>query len=73
MIDLCRNQKTLVGSFYSSISPHESFNQVIKHYKKGEIDIRALIERTYKLEEINEAFDDLIEGQDGRGIIIFPN
>jgi Zn-dependent alcohol dehydrogenase len=50
MIDLCRNQKTLVGSFYSSISPHESFNQVIKHYQKGEIDIRGLIERTYKLD-----------------------
>jgi Zn-dependent alcohol dehydrogenase len=73
MIDLCRNQKTLVGSFYSSISPHESFNQVIKHYQKGEIDIRGLIERTYKLDEINKAFDDLIKGQDGRGIIIFPN
>ena len=73
MVDICRNQKTLEGSFYSSISPHESFRQIIGHYLKGEIDIRALIERTYKLEQINEAFEDLSVGQDGRGIIIFPN
>ena len=73
MIDLCRNQKTLVGSFYGSVSPHESFNQIVKHYLKGEIDIRGLVERTYNLEQINDAFQDLIDGQDGRGIIIFPN
>ena len=73
MVDLCRNQKTLIGSFYGSISPHESFRQIIKHYLKGEIDIRGLVERTYKLEEINEAFNDLENGQDGRGIIIYPN
>ena len=73
MVDLCRNQKTLIGSFYGSISPHESFRQIIKHYLKGEIDIRGLVERTYKLEQINEAFNDLENGQDGRGIIIYPN
>ena len=42
-------------------------------YLKGEIDIRGLVERTYNLEQINDAFQDLIDGQDGRGIIIFPN
>ncbi|HIB35769.1 MAG TPA: Zn-dependent alcohol dehydrogenase [Dehalococcoidia bacterium] len=73
MVDLCRNQKTLIGSFYGSISPHESFRQIIKHYLKGEIDIRGLVERTYKLEQINEAFNDLENGQDGRGIIIYSN
>ena len=73
MVDLCRNQKTLIGSFYGSISPHESFRQIIKHYLKGEIDIRGLVERTYKLEQINEAFNDLENGQDGRGIIIYPS
>ena len=71
MVDLCRNQKTLIGSFYGSISPHESFRQIIKHYLKGEIDIRALVERTYKLDQINEAFNDLENGLDGRGIIIY--
>ena len=73
MVDLCRNQKTLIGSFYGSISPHESFRQIIKHYIKGEIDIRSLVERTYKLDQINEAFNDLENGLDGRGIIIYPN
>ena len=73
MIGLCRDQKTLIGSFYGSISPHESFRQIIKHYLKGEIDIRSLVERTYKLEQINDAFYDLENGLDGRGIIIYPN
>ncbi len=73
MIGLCRDQKTLIGSFYGSVSPHQSFKQIIKHYLKGEIDIRSLVERTYKLDQINEAFEDLEKGLDGRGIIIYPN
>ena len=37
----------------------------------GRIEIDALIERRYALEQINEGFDALGRGEDGRGVIMF--
>jgi S-(hydroxymethyl)glutathione dehydrogenase/alcohol dehydrogenase len=71
MVDLVRNQKTLVGSYYGSASPHETFGKLVDFYLKGHIDIDSLITRRYPLEQINEAYDALARGEDGRGVIVF--
>jgi S-(hydroxymethyl)glutathione dehydrogenase/alcohol dehydrogenase len=71
MVDLVRNQKTLTGSYYGSASPHETFGKLVDFYRKGLIDIDSLITRRYPLEEINEAYDALGRGEDGRGVIMF--
>ena len=52
-------------------SPHETFGKLVDFYLKGQLDIESLITRTYPLEEINEGFDALARGEDGRGIIVF--
>lgn len=71
MIDLVRNQKTLTGSYYGSASPHETFGKLVDFYLKGRIDIDSLITRRYPLDQINEAYDALGRGEDGRGVIVF--
>jgi S-(hydroxymethyl)glutathione dehydrogenase/alcohol dehydrogenase len=71
MVDLVRNQKTLTGSYYGSASPQETFGKLVDFYRKGLIDIDSLITRRYPLEEINEAYDALGRGEDGRGVIMF--
>ena len=38
-------------------------------YQTGKIDIDRLITRTYKLEEINKAYEDMESGAIGRGVI----
>lgn len=71
LVDLVRNQKTLVGSYYGSASPHETFAKLVDFYTRGRIDVDSLITRRYPLEEINEAYDALARGEDGRGVIVF--
>ncbi|HJN92794.1 MAG TPA: Zn-dependent alcohol dehydrogenase, partial [Dehalococcoidia bacterium] len=71
LVDMVRNQKTLVGSYYGSASPHETFNTLVGLYVDGRIEIDSLIRRRYPLGEINEAFDALGRGEDGRGVIMF--
>jgi S-(hydroxymethyl)glutathione dehydrogenase/alcohol dehydrogenase len=71
MIDMVRNQKSLVGSYYGSASPHETFGKLVDFYTRGKIDIDSLITRRYPLSEINEAYDALGRGEDGRGVIMF--
>ena len=71
LVDLVRDHKTLLGSYYGSVSPHVTFERIIDFYRSGKIDINSVIERKYPLEKINEAYEDLESGKDGRGIIDF--
>jgi S-(hydroxymethyl)glutathione dehydrogenase/alcohol dehydrogenase len=71
MIDLVRNQKTLVGSYYGSASPHETFAKMVDFYLRGKLDVQGLITRHYRLDQVNEAYEDLENGADGRGVIMF--
>ncbi len=71
LVDLVRNQKTVVGSYYSSISPHETFRKVVDLYLKGKVDVASMVVRRYPIEQINEGFDALARGEDGRGVIVF--
>ena len=71
MVEIVRNQKTMVGSYYGSASPHETFRTLIDFYRCGKLEIGGLALRKYSLDEINEAYDDLERGADGRGVIVF--
>ena len=71
MVDIVRNHKTLLGSYYGSLSPHLTFERIIEFYKSGKLDIDSVIQRKYPLEKINEAYNDLATGKDGRGVIDF--
>ena len=71
MVDMVRDQKTLMGSYYGSASPHETFDKLIGFYLQGRLDVESLVSRVYSLDQINEGFDALDRGEDGRGIIRF--
>ena len=71
LVDMVRDHKTLVGSYYGSVSPHVTFERIIDFYKSVKLDINSVIERKYSLDKINEAYEDLENGKDGRGIIDF--
>jgi S-(hydroxymethyl)glutathione dehydrogenase/alcohol dehydrogenase len=38
-------------------------------YKVGKLNLADLVTRQYRLEQINEAFEDMIEGRNIRGVI----
>ena len=71
LVELVRNQKTLVGSYYGSASPHETFRKLLSFYKQGRIDVGGMVTRRYKLDEINMAYEALERAEDGRGVLIF--
>lgn len=71
LVDMVRNEKRLVGSFYGSASPHATFDKLVDLYLRGKIDVDSLITRRYRLEQINESFEALARGEDGRGVIVF--
>ena len=71
LVDMVRKQKTIVGSYYGSASPHRTFQKLVDMYVMGRIDIDHIVQRRYPLDEINEAFHALERGEDGRGVIVW--
>ncbi len=66
---LTRQEKTVAGCYYGSAHPARDFPRYAELYLQGRLDLDRLITRTYPLEQINEAFADLLAGRLARGVI----
>ncbi|HEY0819137.1 MAG TPA: Zn-dependent alcohol dehydrogenase, partial [Rhizobacter sp.] len=64
-------ERTLKGSYFGSARPREDFPRLIKMYRSGQLKLDELITRTYTVAEAPQAFADLAEGRNARGVILF--
>jgi len=64
-------EKTLTGSYYGSTRPHLDFPRLLGLYQCGKLKLDELITRTYSIDEAPQAFADLLEGRNARGVIVF--
>jgi S-(hydroxymethyl)glutathione dehydrogenase/alcohol dehydrogenase len=62
-------QKHVSGTCYGGASPFEMVPQLIKMYKAGHIKFDQLITKYYKLDQINEAYVDMLAGKNICGCI----
>ena len=65
------SEKTLSGTYYGSIRPGIDFGVLADLAMDNRLDLNGLISRSYKLEEINEGFQNLVKGTVARGVIMF--
>jgi alcohol dehydrogenase (nicotinoprotein) len=64
--------KTLHGSLYGGANPRNDIVTMLRLWETGQIDIEGLVTKEYQLEEINEAYADLLAGKNIRGLIRYP-
>lgn len=67
---LTRQEKTVKGSYYGSVNPAEDFPKFAQLYLDGELDLDRLVTKNYSLEQINEAYEDMIDGRVARGVLV---
>lgn len=70
---LAVSEKTLTGSFFGSARPSLDFPRLIALYRNGRLKLDELIDRTYPIESAPQAFEDLKQGRQGRGVIVFDH
>jgi Zn-dependent alcohol dehydrogenase len=68
---LPREEKVVTGSFYGSCRPHVDMPLVLDLYMDGRLPLDRLVTRTYRLEEINDAFAAMNAGEVARGVVNF--
>ena len=67
--DLTRGEKTVMGSYYGSSIPSRDFVLFAEAFREGELPIDRMISRSYRLDEINDAYADMLNGVTVRGVI----
>ena len=68
---ITRTEKVIRGSFYGSVSPRRDFPMFLELYKSGKLMLDELVTRRYRLDEINEAYQNMLTGNVARGVIVF--
>ena len=70
-VSLVRQEKSLIGCYYGSSRCSVDFPRMVDLYRSGHLNIDSLITRSYSLDQVNQAYEDLDRGEVGRGIITF--
>jgi S-(hydroxymethyl)glutathione dehydrogenase / alcohol dehydrogenase len=68
---IVRQEKTVIGSYYGTAHTARDFPFLLDLYVAGKLDLDALVSRTYRLSEINEAFAAMLAGEVARGVVVF--
>lgn len=63
--------KNLCGTVFGSCNPTSEIPRLAALYESGRLRLDEMITRRYRLDDINEAFDDLLDGRVVRGVIDF--
>lgn len=63
--------KTYVTPLYGGCVPSRDFPRIFELHASGQLLLDELVTRTYRLEQLGEAFDDLLAGRLAKGVITF--
>jgi S-(hydroxymethyl)glutathione dehydrogenase/alcohol dehydrogenase len=64
--------KIYINPLYGKCRPQLDFPKIIQLYRKGELKLDQMITREYDLEDLLQAFDDMLTGKNAKGVIVFP-
>ncbi len=63
-------QKRLLGSLYGEANPRADIPRLLSLYREGKLLLDEAVTTEYKLNGINEAYDDMLAGRIIRGVVI---
>jgi Zn-dependent alcohol dehydrogenase len=69
--DFILMNKTLAGTVFGSCNPKADISRLARLYQTGQLQLDEMITKRYRLDEVNDAYDDLLNGEIVRGIIDF--
>lgn len=64
-------QKTLKGNIFGGGSSHVETPRLVGLYKSGVLNVDDMVTRTYRLEDINDGYQDMLDGKNIRGVITY--
>ncbi|KKW64841.1 NDMA-dependent alcohol dehydrogenase [Mycolicibacterium elephantis] len=63
-------QKRLLGSLYGEANPRADIPRLLNLYRDGQLLLDETVTAEYKLDDVNQAYADMLEGRNIRGVVI---
>ncbi len=71
LFELTLWQKEVRGSLFGGGNPRADIPKILTLYKEGGLLLDELITKTYALDEINQGYQDMRDGKNVRGVLVF--
>ena len=71
LLDLTLMEKQVVGSLFGSGNPRADIPKLLNLYREGLLDLDGLITRTYPLDGVNDGYQDMRDGKNIRGVLVY--
>jgi Zn-dependent alcohol dehydrogenase len=69
--ELLRKQASITGTVFGGMDPGRDALRYIDLYRAGRLPLDRFVTRTYPLDGINDAFDDMAAGKNVRGVVVY--
>jgi S-(hydroxymethyl)glutathione dehydrogenase / alcohol dehydrogenase len=66
-------QKRLQGTIFGGGNPQRDIPLLLSMYQAGKLNLDDMVTRRYSLEQINEGYQDMLEGRNIRGVICYTD
>ena len=63
-------QKEVMGSLFGNSNPQYDIQKMLDLYRTGKIKLDELVTRTYTLDEVNQGYQDLLDGKNLRAVML---
>ncbi len=71
LLDMTLYQKQLRGSLFGSANPRFDIPKILDLYMDGIVKLDELVTATYTLDQVNQGYQDMRDGKNVRGMILF--
>ena len=71
LFELAMWNKEIKGTIFGSCNPRFDIPNLLSMYREGTLKLDELITRTYSLDDINEGYRAMRDGENIRGVIVF--
>ena len=71
LFELTIFQKEVRGALFGGGSPRADIPRLLGLYQAGQLKLDELITKTYTLEQINEGYQDMRDGKNIRGMLVY--
>jgi NDMA-dependent alcohol dehydrogenase len=73
LFELTLLQKDLQGAIFGGLAPRNAIPELLSLYQEGQLKLDELVTTRYSLEDINKGYQDMRDGQNIRGMVIYTD
>jgi alcohol dehydrogenase (nicotinoprotein) len=66
-------QRRIMGHVYGGCNPLTDVPRLLSMYRSGKLKLDELITRTYTLDQVNQGYQDMLDGKNIRGVVLIDH